>query len=76
MIHSFKKGCTGMFDIINMSFAPNLNLVSCLLHEIWVKIHFSMAAILKFKMAAEDVVEKNGTKVFWIQNPKMNKVSQ
>ena len=65
-----------MFDIINMSFHPILNLVSCLLYEKSIKIGFSLAAILKFKMAAEDVVEKNGTKVFWIQHPQINKVSQ
>ena len=35
-----------------------------------------MAAILKFKMAAEDVVEKNGTKFFWNQHPQIDKVSQ
>ena len=40
-----------------------------------VTYRFSMAAILKFKMAAEDVVEKIGTKVFWIQHPKIDKVS-
>ena len=34
-----------------------------------------MAAILKFKMAAQDVVEKNGTKVFLIQHPQIDKVS-
>ena len=34
-----------------------------------------MAAILKFKMAPEDMVEKNGTKVFWIQHPQIDKVS-
>ena len=34
-----------------------------------------MAAILKFKMAAEDVVEKNGTKIFWNQHPQIDKVS-
>ena len=33
------------------------------------------AASLKFKMAPEDVVEKNGTKVFWIQHPLIDKVS-
>ena len=33
-----------------------------------------MAAILKFKMAGEDVVGKNGTKVFWIQHLKIDKV--
>ena len=35
-----------------------------------------MAAILKFKMAAEDVVEKNGTKFFLNQHPQIDKVSQ
>ena len=33
-----------------------------------------MAAILKFKMAGEDVVGKIGTKVFWIQHLKIDKV--
>ena len=33
-------------------------------HRIWPHMGFSKAAILKFKMAAEDVVEKIGTKVF------------
>ena len=35
-----------------------------------------MAAILKFKMAAEDVFEKNGTYNFWNQHPQIDKVSQ
>ena len=35
-----------------------------------------MAAILKFKMAAEDVLEKNGTWYFWIQHPQIDKVGQ
>ena len=65
-----------MFDIMKMLFSPILNLVSCLLQEKLVKNHFSLAAILKLKMAAEDVVEKNGTKVFWIQHPQINKVGQ
>ena len=64
-----------MSDIIIMLFAPNLNLLQCLQHEIWDKVQFAMAAILKLKMAAEDVVEKNGTKVFWIQHPQIDKVS-
>ena len=64
-----------MSDIISMLFVPNLNLLQCLQHVIWAKIHFKMAAILKFKMADEDVVEKNGTKVFWIQHPQIDKVS-
>ena len=34
-----------------------------------------MAAILKFKMAHEDVVKQNGPKVFWIQHPQIDKVS-
>ena len=34
-----------------------------------------MAAILKFKMAAEDMVEKNGTKIFEISTPKLTKLA-
>ena len=75
MIHNFRKRCIRMSDIMSMLFAPNLNLLQCLQHEIWVKTHFAMAAILKFKMAPEAMVEKNGTKVFWIQHPQIDKVS-
>ena len=75
MIDNFRKRCIRMSDIISILFAPNLNLLQCLQHEILDKIQFAMAAILKFKMADEDVVEKNGTKVFWIQHPQIDKVS-
>ena len=54
-----------MSDIISMLFVPNLNLLQCFQPVIWAKIHFKMAAILKFKMADEDVVEKLATKVFF-----------
>ena len=41
-------------------------------NTIWPKRHFAMAAILKFKMAAYDVDQRNGNKVFWIQHAKIN----
>ena len=53
-----------MSDIISMLFVPNLNLLQFLQHVIWAKIHFKMAAILKFKMADEDVVEKKWNQRF------------
>ena len=35
-----------------------------------------MAAILKFKMEDEGIVEKNGTCIFWIQDTFNNKKSE
>ena len=41
-----------MSDNRGMNYASNLNLTECLQHEICGKIHFAMAAILNFKVAA------------------------
>ena len=70
-----KKSCIRMSDIISMLFVPNLNLLQCLQHVIWAKIHFKMAAILKFKMADEDVVEKMELKFFGFSTPKLTKLA-
>ena len=73
-----KTNTTNIFWIESPKFSKvgQQNQCGCKKSQTMVQYVFSMAAILKFKMAAGIVVENIGTKVFWIQHPKFTKVGQ
>ena len=64
------------FSTPKLTKLANKNIFWCRNSENMIPYGFSMVAILIFKMAAEDVVEKIGTNFFLIQHPKFIKVCQ